>query len=63
MRIAAETVVGVNLPVKTSDPDAETLSHTDYVLSRQTSRSDGYVMRLAEHVAQYGSLASVMSPG
>ncbi len=45
--------------VKTSDPDAETLSDTDYLRSRETSRSDCYVARLAEHVAEYGPLATV----
>jgi hypothetical protein len=62
MGVAAKAVVGRDLPVKTSDPDAETLSHTEYLSSRDTVRSDGYVERLDEHVTHDGPLADVNSP-
>lgn len=57
MRAAAERIVGVNLPVKTTHPDPDT------ILSRVVTRSRGYTQRLAEHVSRNGPLAVVKTPG
>lgn len=67
MGLAALKFVGVDLPVKTTQPGADEITHPEarktYMLSREVSRSDGYTQRLAEHQAQYGPVAEVVFPG
>lgn len=62
MSLAAQDVVGVKLPVKTSDPEAEELPPNTYLASRQVPRTQGYTQRLTDHVTQHGPLAEVRTP-
>lgn len=67
MGLAALKFVGVDLPVKTTHPGADEITHPEarkhYMLSREVARSAGYTQRLAEHRAQYGPLPEVVFPG